>query len=59
MSITGMNEQWVAAQIKQKGDSKYITWKNLRDLILAHLDVKKKVDIFTFSIYGLVISPRH
>ncbi|MBA0786896.1 hypothetical protein Gotri_025585 [Gossypium trilobum] len=24
MNITGMSEQWVAAQIKQKGDSKYI-----------------------------------
>ncbi|MBA0700790.1 hypothetical protein Goari_027208 [Gossypium aridum] len=59
MSITGMNEQWVAAQIEQKGDSKCIPWKILRDLILAHLDVKKRVDIFTFSIYGLVISPRH
>ncbi|MFQ6648298.1 hypothetical protein Gotur_020852 [Gossypium turneri] len=29
MCITGMSEQWVAAQIKQKGDSKCIPWKNL------------------------------
>ncbi|MFQ6671338.1 hypothetical protein Gotur_035922, partial [Gossypium turneri] len=27
MSITGMSEQWVTAQIKQKGDSKCIFWK--------------------------------
>ncbi|KAG8482874.1 hypothetical protein CXB51_024464 [Gossypium anomalum] len=58
MNITGMNEQWVAAQIKQKGDSKCIPWKNLRDLILAHPDMKKRVDIFTLSIYGLVVFPK-
>ncbi|MBA0845825.1 hypothetical protein Goarm_023376 [Gossypium armourianum] len=29
MHITGMSEQWVAAQIKQKGDSKCIPWKRL------------------------------
>ncbi|MBA0852147.1 hypothetical protein Goshw_001873 [Gossypium schwendimanii] len=43
INITGMSEQWVAARIKQKGDSKCISWKNLRDLILAHPDTKKKV----------------
>ncbi|MBA0788908.1 hypothetical protein Gotri_025754 [Gossypium trilobum] len=58
MSITGMSEQWVAARIKQKGDSRCIPWKNLRDLILAHPDVKKRVDIFALSIYGLVIFPK-
>ncbi|MBA0672261.1 hypothetical protein Goklo_024270 [Gossypium klotzschianum] len=50
-----MNEQWVAAQIKQKGDNKCIPWKNLRDLILAHPDAKKKVDVFALSVYGLVL----
>ncbi|MFQ6647901.1 hypothetical protein Gotur_021553 [Gossypium turneri] len=58
MSITGMNEQWVVARIKQKGDSRCIPWKNLRDLILAHPDVKKSVDIFALSIYGLIIFPK-
>ncbi|MBA0754433.1 hypothetical protein Gogos_020709 [Gossypium gossypioides] len=48
----------VAARIKQKGDSKCIPWKNLRDLILAHPDKKKRVDIFALSIYGLVIFPK-
>ncbi|MBA0634633.1 hypothetical protein Godav_024814, partial [Gossypium davidsonii] len=28
------------------------------NLILAHPDGKKKVDVFAFSIYGLVIFPR-
>ncbi|MBA0654259.1 hypothetical protein Goklo_021300 [Gossypium klotzschianum] len=58
MNITGMSEQWVAARIKQKGDRKCIPWKNLKDLILAHPDTKKKVDVFTLSVYGLVIFPK-
>ncbi|MFQ6652246.1 hypothetical protein Gotur_024203 [Gossypium turneri] len=39
MNITGMSEQWVTARIKQKGDSRCIPWKDLKDLILAHPDV--------------------
>ncbi|MFQ6660513.1 hypothetical protein Gotur_029008 [Gossypium turneri] len=54
----GMSEQWVTARIKQKGDSRCIPWKNLKDLILAHLDARKKVDIFALSIYGLVVFPK-
>ncbi|MBA0783539.1 hypothetical protein Gotri_001237, partial [Gossypium trilobum] len=58
MNITGMSEQWVAARIKQKGDSKCIHWRNLRDLILPHPNVKKRVDVFALSIYRLVIFPK-
>ncbi|KAG8492560.1 hypothetical protein CXB51_009962 [Gossypium anomalum] len=58
MSITGMSEQWVAARIKQKRDSKCIPWGNLRDLILAHPNLKKRVDVFALSIYGLVVFPK-
>ncbi|MFQ6622356.1 hypothetical protein Gotur_003044 [Gossypium turneri] len=58
MNITGMSEQWVATRIKQKGDSKCIPWKNLRDLILAHPDMREKVDVFALSIYGLVVFPK-
>ncbi|MBA0725391.1 hypothetical protein Golax_021983, partial [Gossypium laxum] len=58
MNITGMSEQWVTARIKQKGESKCILWKSLRDLILVHPDTKKKVDVFALSIYGLVIFPK-
>ncbi|MFQ6664944.1 hypothetical protein Gotur_031873 [Gossypium turneri] len=57
MNITGMNEQWITARIKQKGECKCIPWRNLRDLILAHPD-EKKVDVFALSIYGLVVFPR-
>ncbi|KAL1175761.1 hypothetical protein V6Z11_A04G110900 [Gossypium hirsutum] len=55
MSISGMSEPWVTARIPQKGDSKCIPWENLRDLILTHLDERKRVNIFDLSIYGLVI----
>ncbi|MBA0879193.1 hypothetical protein Goshw_000871, partial [Gossypium schwendimanii] len=42
-------------RIKQKLDSKYIPWKSLKDSILTHPDVRKKVDVFALSIFGLVI----
>ncbi|MBA0729474.1 hypothetical protein Golax_020463, partial [Gossypium laxum] len=58
MNITRMSEPWITAKIKQKGECKCIPWKNLRDLILAHPDGKKKVDVFALSIYELVIFPR-
>ncbi|MFQ6653441.1 hypothetical protein Gotur_024850 [Gossypium turneri] len=52
------NDKWVTARIKQKGDSKCIPWKILKDLILAHPDARKKVDVFALGIYGLVIFPK-
>ncbi|MBA0730703.1 hypothetical protein Golax_025944, partial [Gossypium laxum] len=58
MSITGMSKQWVATQIKQKRDNKCISWKSLRDLILANPDMKERVDVFALCIYGLVIFPK-
>ncbi|MBA0785497.1 hypothetical protein Gotri_026342, partial [Gossypium trilobum] len=30
----------------------------LKDLILAHPDVRKRVDVFALSIYGLVVFPK-
>ncbi|XP_012481075.1 uncharacterized protein LOC105795972 [Gossypium raimondii] len=53
-----MSEQWVAALIKQKGDNKCIPWRNLKDLILAHPDTRKRVDVFALGIYGLVVFPK-
>ncbi|MFQ6657807.1 hypothetical protein Gotur_027330, partial [Gossypium turneri] len=32
-------------------------WNN-KDLILAHLDARKKVDVFALSIYGLIVFPK-
>ncbi|MBA0844606.1 hypothetical protein Goarm_005762 [Gossypium armourianum] len=53
-----MSEQWVTARIKQKGDNKCISWRNLKDVVLTHPDMKKRVDVFALSIYGLVIFPK-
>ncbi|MBA0637552.1 hypothetical protein Godav_024588 [Gossypium davidsonii] len=58
MNITGMSEQWFATQIKQKVDSKCIPCKSLKDLILAHPDVRKRVDVFSLSINGLFVFPK-
>ncbi|MFQ6655855.1 hypothetical protein Gotur_026223 [Gossypium turneri] len=46
------------ARIQQKGDSKCNPWKSLKDIILVHPDTKKRVDVFTLSIYSLVIFPK-
>ncbi|MBA0730026.1 hypothetical protein Golax_025792 [Gossypium laxum] len=48
----------VATRSKLKGDRKCVPWKSLRDLILEHPNTKKMVDVFTLSIYGLVIFPK-
>ncbi|MBA0881325.1 hypothetical protein Goshw_017525, partial [Gossypium schwendimanii] len=45
-------------RIQQKGDNKCIFWKNLKDIILTHLDTKKRVDVFALSIYDLVVFPK-
>ncbi|MFQ6662852.1 hypothetical protein Gotur_030567 [Gossypium turneri] len=39
-------------------DKAYSRAAYVPDLIIAHLDGKKKVDVFALSIYGLVIFPR-
>ncbi|KAL1086678.1 hypothetical protein V6Z11_D08G129700 [Gossypium hirsutum] len=53
-----MSEQWVAARVKQKGDNKCIPWRSLKDAILTHPDIRKRLDIFALSIYGLVVFPK-
>ncbi|KAG8502255.1 hypothetical protein CXB51_002127 [Gossypium anomalum] len=58
MNISRISEPWVTARIQQKEDSKCIPWEHLRDLVLTHLDERKRVDIFALSIYGLVIFPK-
>ncbi|MBA0634917.1 hypothetical protein Godav_000080 [Gossypium davidsonii] len=42
----------------EKGDRKRIPWKNLKDIILAHPDTKKRVGVFALSIFGLVVFPK-
>ncbi|MBA0858320.1 hypothetical protein Goshw_024173, partial [Gossypium schwendimanii] len=35
-----------------------IAVNNLKDLIIAHPDTKKKVGVFALSVYGLVVFPK-
>ncbi|MBA0721506.1 hypothetical protein Golax_009044, partial [Gossypium laxum] len=58
MNITGMSKQWITARTKQNGGCRCISWRNLRDLILAHPDMKKRADVFALSIYDLVVFPK-
>ncbi|KAG8488902.1 hypothetical protein CXB51_016919 [Gossypium anomalum] len=58
MTITGMSEQWITARIKENGECKCISWDALKDLILTHPDETKKVEIFSLSLYGLMVFPR-
>ncbi|XP_052885250.1 uncharacterized protein LOC128293777 [Gossypium arboreum] len=48
----------VVAQVQQKGDGKCIPWVSLRELILIHPDMKRRVDVFALSVYGLVVFPK-
>ncbi|MFQ6654590.1 hypothetical protein Gotur_025511 [Gossypium turneri] len=54
---------WAEMMQRKKGDSLaegYVSelWDFTRDLILAHSNVRKKVDVFALSIYGLVVFPK-
>ncbi|MBA0575892.1 hypothetical protein Golob_027945 [Gossypium lobatum] len=44
MNIIGMSEQWVTAQIKQKGESKCILWKTLGHIDEAISDLFDRLD---------------
>ncbi|MFQ6660403.1 hypothetical protein Gotur_028940 [Gossypium turneri] len=46
-------DQW-----NDEGDRKCIPRKNLKDIILAHPDMNKKVDVFALSIYDLIVFPK-
>ncbi|MFQ6650168.1 hypothetical protein Gotur_022337 [Gossypium turneri] len=49
---------WLYARNKQKGDSKCVSWRSLKDAILTHPDVRKRLDVFALCIYGLVVFPK-
>ncbi|MFQ6654627.1 hypothetical protein Gotur_025535 [Gossypium turneri] len=40
--VPTIEEYWVAARIKQKGDSKCVPWRSLKDAILTYPDVRKR-----------------
>ncbi|MFQ6658401.1 hypothetical protein Gotur_027683 [Gossypium turneri] len=46
------------AAVRTWAEMMCIPWKILKDLILAHPDARKKVDVFALSIYGLFMFPK-
>ncbi|KAK5802319.1 hypothetical protein PVK06_029907 [Gossypium arboreum] len=55
MRLTDMTDTWAEKQIKKKNETICIPWSSLRDLVLNHLDILKRVNLFALAIYGLVI----
>ncbi|KAG8482685.1 hypothetical protein CXB51_024182 [Gossypium anomalum] len=53
-----MTDAWVEKQIKKKNETICIPWSCLRELVLNHPDILKRVNLFALAIYGLVISPK-
>ncbi|KAG8485337.1 hypothetical protein CXB51_021022 [Gossypium anomalum] len=53
--LTDMTDAWAKKQIKKKNETICIPWSSLRDLVLNHPDMLKRVNLFALAIYGLVI----
>ncbi|KAG8502352.1 hypothetical protein CXB51_000328 [Gossypium anomalum] len=53
--LTDMTDAWAEKQIKKKNETICIPWSSLRDLVLNHPDMLKRVNLFALAIYGLVI----
>ncbi|KAG8502404.1 hypothetical protein CXB51_000440 [Gossypium anomalum] len=56
--LTDMTDAWAEKQIKKKNETVCISWSSLRELVLSHPDILKRVNLFALAIYGLVICPR-
>ncbi|KAG8492180.1 hypothetical protein CXB51_009597 [Gossypium anomalum] len=56
--LTDMTDTWAEKQIKKKNETICIPWSSLRDLVLNHPDMLKRVNLFALAIYGLVIFPK-
>ncbi|KAG8482783.1 hypothetical protein CXB51_024422 [Gossypium anomalum] len=56
--LTDMTDIWAEKQIKKKNETSYIPWFSLRDLVLNHPDVLKRVNLFALAIYGLIVFPK-
>ncbi|KAK5812476.1 hypothetical protein PVK06_027906 [Gossypium arboreum] len=53
--LTDMTDAWAEKQIKKKNETICIPWSSLRDLVLNHPDMLKRVNLFALAIYGLII----
>ncbi|KAG8496322.1 hypothetical protein CXB51_007466 [Gossypium anomalum] len=56
--MTDMTDAWAEKQIKKKNETVCIPWSSLRESVLSHPDILKRVNLFALAIYGLVIFPR-
>ncbi|PPS12567.1 hypothetical protein GOBAR_AA08073 [Gossypium barbadense] len=56
--LTDMTDAWAEKQIKKKNETICILWVSLRDLVLNHPDMLKRVNLFALAIYGLIIFPK-
>ncbi|KAG8495944.1 hypothetical protein CXB51_009460 [Gossypium anomalum] len=57
MRLTDITDIWAEKQIKKKNETSCIPWFSLRDLVLNHPDVLKRVNLFALAIYGLIVFP--
>ncbi|KAG8496229.1 hypothetical protein CXB51_009234 [Gossypium anomalum] len=53
--LTDMIDAWAEKQIKKKNETVCIPWSSLRESVLSHPDILKRVNLFALAIYGLVI----
>ncbi|KAG8479568.1 hypothetical protein CXB51_029346 [Gossypium anomalum] len=58
MRLTDMTDTWAEKQIKKKNETSCILWFSLRDLVLNHPDMLKRVNLFALAIYGLIVFPK-
>ncbi|MBA0787619.1 hypothetical protein Gotri_025547 [Gossypium trilobum] len=58
MKLTGMTGTWTEKHVKNKNEVSCVPWFSLRELVQNHLDILKRVDLFTLAIYGLVVFPK-
>ncbi|KAG8502393.1 hypothetical protein CXB51_000451 [Gossypium anomalum] len=56
--LTDITDAWAEKQIKKKNETVCIPWSSLRESVLSHPDILKRVNLFALAIYGLVIFPR-
>ncbi|KAG8500522.1 hypothetical protein CXB51_002659 [Gossypium anomalum] len=56
--LTDMTDAWAEKKIKKKNETFCIPWSSLRESVLSHPDILKRVNLFALAIYGLVIFAR-
>ncbi|KAG8482695.1 hypothetical protein CXB51_023999 [Gossypium anomalum] len=50
--LTDMTDAWAEKQIKKKNETICIPWSSLRESVLSHPDILKRVNLFALAIYA-------